>query len=278
MSLQGKSDEDIRALQDLLLSKVRDLGGNSGNTRLIRELGWPEDEYWIIRDRMVDLGLLRKYRAYGGAVALVDKTLAAEAEQDQHEKTDSFIDGEGSPELGEGKAAERDLYDPIASVLRGPWAKHNRFRHHLVEVTANQGRRNTGGTWTRPDLAVAALRVFPFLPGKYFDLITFEVKPSWALSVTGVYEALAHRRAGTQAYLWLHCPDLASNAEALVLIQEEAERHGIGLIVASEPSNFDTWDQRCDPERVEPDPDMLNEFIALQMTEGAKDELAAWVR
>jgi hypothetical protein len=70
MSLQGKSDEDIRALQNSLLSKVRDLGGNSGNTRLIRELGWPEDEYWIIRDRMVDLGLLRKYRAYGGAVAL----------------------------------------------------------------------------------------------------------------------------------------------------------------------------------------------------------------
>lgn len=277
MSLQGKSDEDIRALQDALLSKLKDLGGNAGNTRLIRELGWPEDEYWIIRDRMVDLGLLRKYRAYGGAVTLVDKVLV-DAVEGQLDRDDLPAIGDDVGELEDRKAAERDLYEPIASVLRGPWAKHNRFRHHLVEVTANQGRRNTGGTWTRPDLAVAALRVFPFLPGKYFDLITFEVKPSWALSVTGVYEALAHRRAGTQAYLWLHCADLKSNSEVLALIQEEAERHGIGLIVAPDPSNFDTWDQRCDPERVEPDPDMLNEFIALQMTEGAKDELAAWVR
>lgn len=278
MSLQGKSDEAIRALQDALLSKLKDLGGNAGNTRLIRELCWPEDDYWIIRDRMVDLGLLRKYRAYGGAVALVDKTSAADDEQDNLAMPDSSITGADSPKQEETKSAERDLYEPIATVLRGAWAKHNRFRHHLVEITAFQGRRNTGGTWTRPDIAVAALRVFPFLPGKYFDLITFEVKPSWALSVTGVYEALAHRRAGTQAYLWLHCPDSASNIEVLSLIQEEAERHGIGLIVASEPSNYDTWQQKCDPERVEPDPDMLNEFITLQMSEGAKDELAAWVR
>jgi hypothetical protein len=277
MSLQGKSDEDIRAFQDASLSKLRDLGGNAGNTRLIREIGWPKDEYWIIRDRMVDLGLLRKYRAYGGAVTLVDKALV-DAVEEQLERHDPSTIGEDTREIEGRKAAERDLYEPIASVLRGPWAKHNRFRHHLVEVTANQGRRNTGGTWTRPDLAVAAIRVFPFLPGKYFDLITFEINPSWALRVTGVYEALAHRRAGTQSYLWLHYADLESYTEVLALIQEEAEKHGIGLIVASDPCNFDTWDQRCDPERVEPDPDMLNEFIALQMTEGAKDELAAWVR
>lgn len=276
MTLQGKSDEDIRALQESLSSKLKDLGGNAGNTRLIRELGWPEDEYWLIRDRMVDLGLLRKYRAYGGAVAIVDKTPLQDVQVQVEEP------GSGSKDIcvlnKEEASSERDLYEPIATVLRGAWAKHSRFRHHLVEITANQGRRNTGGTWTRPDLAVAALRVFPFLPGKYFDLITFEVKPSWALSVTGVYEALAHRRAGTQAYLWLHCPDMLSNAEVLALIQEEAERHGIGLIIAADPANYDTWQQKCDPERVEPDPDMLNEFIALQMTEGAKDELAAWVR
>jgi hypothetical protein len=276
MTLQGKSDEDIRALQESLSSKLKDLGGNAGNTRLIRELGWPEDEYWLIRDRMVDLGLLRKYRAYGGAVAIVDKTPLQDVQVQVEEP------GSGSKDIcvlnKEEASSERDLYEPIATVLRGAWAKHSRFRHHLVEITANQGRRNTGGTWTRPDLAVAALRVFPFLPGKYFDLITFEVKPSWALSVTGVYEALAHRRAGTQAYLWLHCPDMLSNAEVLALIQEEAERHGIGLIIAADPRNYDTWQQKCDPERVEPDPDMLNEFIALQMTEGAKDELAAWVR
>ena len=53
---------------------------------------------------------------------------------------------------------------------------------------------------------------------------------------------------------------------------------GIGVIVASDPSNYETWDQRCDPIRVEPDPELLNEFIALQVSDGAKEELAAWVR
>jgi len=166
----------------------------------------------------------------------------------------------------------------VATVLRGPWARDSRFRHQVVEITASQGRRNTGGTWTRPDVVVAALRVFPFLPGKYFDLITFEIKPSWALDVTGVYEALAHRRAATQAYLWLHCPQPEQEAEVLGRIVEEAERHGIGVIIATDPADYDTWDQRCDPARVEPDPELLNEFVALQVSDGAKDELAAWVR
>jgi hypothetical protein len=49
-------------------------------------------------------------------------------------------------------------------------------------------------------------------------------------------------------------------------------------MIASGPSNDDTWQQTCHPERVAPDPDMPNEFIALQMTEGAKDELVSWLR
>lgn len=273
MSLQGKSDDEIRVMQDALVNKVRDLGGRAGNTKLLRELGWPEDDYWPIRDKVVDLGLLRRYRAGGGAVAIVPATDAEEPAPapDQLQQL--------RPEVAKAlQPSEKDLYEPMAEVLRGPWARDSRFRHQIVEVTASQGRRDTGGTWTRPDVVVAALRVFSFLPGKYFDLITFEIKPSWALNVTGVYEALAHRRAATQAYLWMHCPNPDEMGELLNRIVEEAERHGIGVIVASDPSNYETWDQRCDPIRVEPDPELLNEFIALQVSDGAKEELAAWVR
>src|ERR1035441_4896420 len=80
------------------------------------------------------------------------------------------------------------------------------IRSLVVEVTARQGRRETGGTWTRPDIVAAALRVFPHVPGKFFDLITFEVKPFDGIDVTAVFEALSHRRAATQAYVWLHVP------------------------------------------------------------------------
>ncbi|MFC4790448.1 hypothetical protein ACFO6X_15840, partial [Giesbergeria sinuosa] len=273
MSLQGKTDDEIRAMHDALIQKVKDLGGSAGNNKLIRELGWDEDDYWIIRDRVVDLGSLRRYRARGGAVAIVpppvaaEKTVANEQEAPQNFECPQPVE-----------PAERDLYEPVATVLRGAWAKDSRFRHHVVEITASQGRRNTGGTWTRPDIVVAALRVFPFLPGKFFDLITFEIKPSWALNVTAVYEALAHRRAATQSYVWLHSADIDADAEAIDRITEEAERHGIGLIVATDPNDYNSWDIRVDPSRVEPDPEVLNEFIALQISDGAKDELAAWVR
>jgi hypothetical protein len=275
MSLQGKADDEIRAMQDALVAKVKELGGSAGNTRLIRELGWADDEYWPIRDRVVDLGILRRYRARGGAVAIVQQPPGAAAQPQPAQPT-----GQVQPDatVQPTQSFERDLYEPVAAVLRGPWARDSRFRHQVVEITASQGRRNTGGTWTRPDLVVAALRVFPFLPGKYFDLITFEIKPRWALDVTGVYEALAHRRAATQSYLWLHCPQPDQEAEVLNRIVEEAERHGIGVIIATDPADYETWDQRCDPARVEPDPELLNEFVALQVSDGAKDELSAWVR
>ena len=177
---------------------------------------------------------------------------------------------------------ESDLYEPVAKVLKNEWARDLRFRSQVVEVTARQGRRDTGGTWTRPDIVVAALRVFPHVPGKFFDLITFEVKPVDAIDVTAVFEALSHRRAATQAYVWLHVPagreeseDLAS---VLLRIKEEAGRHGVGLIVGGDPSQYSSWDLQLRAIRVEPDPESLNEFIAQQLSGIARDELAQWFR
>lgn len=271
MSLQGKSEEEIRALETALLAKVQELGGSAGNTALQRALDWAEEDYWPIRDRLVDLGSLRRYRARGGAVAFVPPPQPVQPAQAEP----------GQP-AGQQPAAlaptERDLYEPVATVLRGQWARDSRFRHQIVEITASQGRRNTGGTWTRPDIVVAALRIFPFLPGKFFDLITFEIKPTWAIDVTAVYEALAHRRAATQSYVWLHCQGGDQEQEVLARIKEEAEHHGIGVIVATNPADYETWDTIAEPDRIEPDPEALNEFIALQVTDGAKEELAAWVR
>lgn len=270
MSLQGKSEEEIRGLQDQLISKLRELNGYSGNISLQRTLGWDDELYWPVRDRLVDLGTLRRQRARGGAVALVQMQPLGQA---------THVVATSPPEA-QAAQRERELYEPVATVLRGDWARDNRFRQQLVEVTAAQGRRNTGGTWTRPDMVVAAIRLFQFLPGKFFDLITFEIKPSWSIDVTAVYEALAHRRAATQAYVWFHCPadQLDMQKENIDRIADEAERHGVGLIVAAAPNDYATWDQRVDAARIEPDPEYLNEFIALQFSDGAKNELSAWVR
>ena len=203
--------------------------------------GGEEGTYWTIRDRLVDAGLLELGRGRGGSVSLV--TQAPPGQAITPESTSPSVHLTSRQRISEG-----ELYDPVADVLRKQWARDLRFRSHVVEVTARQGRRDTGGTWTRPDIVTAALRVFPHVPGKFFDLITFEVKPFDGIDVTAVFEALSHRRAATQAYVWLHVPATeASNADLSALlkrIEEEASRHGVGMIVGADPSDYSCWDLR----------------------------------
>lgn len=266
MPLQDKSEDEIKSLESQLIAKLQSLHGYSGNITLQRELHWPDDQYWPVRDRLVDRGVLTLQRARGGAVRLV--------------ATDSQIDSSPERENTESTERESDLYVPVATVLRGDWAKHFRLKQFLVEITAAQGRRNTGGVWSRPDIVVATMRQFQFLPGKFFDLVSFEIKPRWSIEVTAVYEALAHRRAATQAYVWFHCPNSDQDTRRVDLdrIAEEAERHGVGMYVASDPSDFATWEPRVDAERIEPDPSYLDELVTSQFTNVAKDELRMWMR
>jgi hypothetical protein len=218
--------------------------------------------------RLVDDGKLQLGRGKGGSVSLVAQVDIGPANQHAPQATQP-----ASP-------PESELYEDVANVIRNEWARDMRFRSHIVEVTARQGRRETGGTWTRPDIVVAALRVFPHVPGKYFDLITFELKAFDGIDVTAVFEALAHRRAATQAYVWLHVPvgfESQDQTNALLeRVNEEARRHGVGLVVGSNPGDYSSWDVQLRAVRHEPDPEFLNEFIAQQLPPHARDELAQW--
>jgi hypothetical protein len=265
------ANNDVSEKQERLITKIREKGGHAGNVTLQRELGWPEDSYWPIRDRLVDAGLLELGRGRGGSVSLV-----IQADPVQSAAFEAVI--APLPVNSPPRLSEAELYEPLADVLKKQWAKDLRFRSLVVEVTARQGRRETGGTWTRPDIVAAALRVFPHVPGKFFDLITFEVKPFDGIDVTAVFEALSHRRAATQAYVWLHVPaGEETNVELIALlkrIEEESSRHGVGMIVGADPADYSSWDLRLRAARYEPDPESLNEFIAQQLSVSARDELA----
>ena len=270
MALADKTEQQIKDLEEVLLAEIGKQGGKAGNIFLQRELKWDGDTYWAIHQRLIDAKRLRPYRARGGAVALVDGGMAGRAAEKlpvEAAHQDAF-------------AKEKPLYEPVAAILATSWAKDQGFRQHKVEITANRGGLKTGGTWTRPDVVLAAYRIFPFLPGRYLDVITFEIKPRAWIDVTAVYEALAHRRAATQSYVWFHCPaeDRDGMAEILDRVTDEAERHGVGVIVASSPGEITTWETLADAERVEPDPELLNEFIDVQLSEPTKRELSLWVR
>jgi len=176
--------------------------------------------------------------------------------------------------------SESSLYDPVAKVLGEVWSKDYRLDDFVLEVTAMQGRRDTGGTWSRPDIVVASVSNYPFVPGKHLDITTFEIKPTTAADVTAVYEALAHLRAATRAFVLLHVPaeQEATLQQRIEDVYEEASRHGVGLIVAEKPGDYGTWDFRVEAVRRDTDPMKLNDFIATQLSQESKSKLQKWCR
>jgi hypothetical protein len=260
--------EDHSADRARLLALVPSDGSVIGNTALRRTLKWGEHRYWYARDSLLEEGKIARARGRGGAVRRVLAEEGAAAE--------TAAEAELVGEATLAYVHEAELYLPIRNTLETFWAKERQIEPLAVEVTAAQGRRRTGGRWTRPDLVSAAARTYRYLPSKYMEVVTFEVKPFDAIDVTAVYEALAHLRSATHAYVIFHVPN--DQEESVKLTIDETchvgRRHGVGVIVMGDPADFDTWDELEEARRVEPDPQRLDEFIAAQLSPEAHDRIA----
>lgn len=250
----------------LILDKLPTDGSPVGNTRLMRELKWQSDRYWKARDELVDEKLAIRGMGRGGSVSLAKPTAPTQVTPPPAPK---------SPDK-----QESDLYEPAATVLRSEWAKDFAIEEYFVQVTAKQGRRETGGTWTRPDIILVSVTTYQFLLGKFVDVVTFELKDKDNFNITAIYEALAHRRAGTRAYVLARLPPSIRKDldEAIEDISEEAKRHGVGLIIAGDIERYDTWDFVVQGERREPDPAELDDFIERQVSEDNKKRLRKWLK
>jgi hypothetical protein len=260
--------EDHSADRTRLLALVPADGTAVGNTALIRQLGWAENRYWYARDSLLEAGVLVRARGRGGSVRRAHPDEGAAPEVNPEAEL-----------IGEAALAylhENDLYPDIKGTLETFWAKERQIEPLAVEITAAQGRKATGGRWTRPDLVSVAVRTYRYLPGKYMEVVTFEVKPADAITVTAVYEALAHLRSATHAYVIFHVPD--EDAEPVKQTIEEARRvgraHGVGLITMGDPRAWDTWNELEEARRVEPDPERLDEFMSVQLSQDAHDRIA----
>jgi hypothetical protein len=253
-----------------LFDRVPADGGYITNPELQRLLGWERDRYWNVRNALIDRGFLAVARGRGGLVCRVQQAAAAPQ------------DGESVPvqEAVQPQIREEDLYQPLVAVLNDEWAREKRLERWIVHTTARQGRRETGGRWSRPDLVVVTQSTYPYIPGRHFDVITFEVKPSDAIDITAVYEALAHLRAATKAYVLLHVPDADTDrlGDTLSEVCTEAKKHGVGVLVVNQPGDFAGWEEMVEPVRQEPEPRRLNDFLATQFEAGQLETLLRWFR
>jgi hypothetical protein len=232
--------------------------------------------YFTARNRLVDAGLLVRGRGYGGSVRLATTDVPSE-------RTVSVVVPAGADPVATIEASvknELSLYEPMKSVIIGEWARDRQTDPLAVEITALQGRRATGGLWSRPDIVSVEVRTFVYVPGKHIEVVTFEVKAANAINVQAVYEALAHRRAATRWYVLLHVP--AAQAEVLKQavddVAEVARGHGIGVLTAADPGDYQTWEEITEAQRVEPDPERLDTFIRVQLSPETRDLISKRLR
>ncbi len=255
-----------RSDAEILMSYVPEDGSLARNALLIEQLGWNKDKYWRVREALLESGVLERGRGKGGSVR----------------RTVSNADPAPDP-AAVAKAIrnspEAQLYEPLLAVLSSEWVREMRVEPDQIhfEITARQGKKATGGRWTRPDITAVSVRTFQHLPGKYFDVWTFEVKPIEALDVTAVFEAASHASRATRSYALLQVPNGSPDNYADVVDRcvREAARLRVGLITFSSPSDWTTWETKVEAPKLDTAPEALDEFVGY-LSDAAKSRIARW--
>lgn len=251
--------------QKLLFDKVPENGDPVGNKNLRQQLEWDDLKYWSVRDSLVELEFLSTGQGRGGSVYRLVHIV-----ENQQEEIDS------SPH--ESYEYEKDLYKPFTEAM-DKWAKELQFANYFIEDTSSQGSRRTGGVWTRPDAVIINVETYQYVPNKYLEVITFEVKPSWGWEISAVFETAAHSRFASRSYLALH-KDSSRNqvsADLEARIEEECKRFGVGLIVFTNPANYDTYEFNVEPSRKVYDPREVEKFME-QISTANRTKLSRWLR
>jgi hypothetical protein len=255
-----------------VLAAVPEDGTAIGNKRLRESLSLGVRAYQAAVDELIEDGELERWRGRGGTVRRTG-ALAAWPKPAKTPVDEAKAEQEAS---NRSRVLESKLYPPFLESLK-LWANEQGWTQHVVNQIANQGSKKTGGTWTRPDFVVVGYRKFEYTPGIVRDVETFEIKPS-TCGIEAVFETASHSRVATKSFLAIHLTDDGPDQDLLGRIEAECVRFGIGLIVFTDPKNYDTWDYKVEPSRSEPDPFDLEEFIRIQVPTADQERIRKWLR
>lgn len=266
------SESDEEKLKETLLAQVPSDGSSISNVALRTALGWELSQYQTTRDELVREGLIEPWRGQGGTVR---RTKVAEPAKPTPLKP-AEVEKEEKEAVSRRRNLESKLYPPFLGSLR-LWARDQGWTDYVVQQLAHQGRRATGGTWTRSDFVVLGYRKFEYTPGVVRNLETFEVKTS-TCGIEAVFETAAHSRVATKSYLAVHKTSEGPTPEDLDRIESECVRFGLGPILFSDAKNYDDWEYRVEPNRHEPDPFNVEEFIQTQIPSTDQERIRKWLR
>lgn len=253
---RGVFDADALLLLEALLAT-----SPCGNQQLRSELGWAQrGRFDRVRDSLIAAGLVQ--RISGGRGGRLVITIA------------SLDDIPEDIEVSVGR--ERSLYFALGSHVRSMVLDFHNFSHDdddLIEIfnTSEQGRRDTGGQYTRADLTAIVRRQVEGLYD-WRDVHAIEVKPYWSVGREALYEAAAQAALHRCSFSWLllYLPDESvalqpEQREAvqqvrevdLPAIQREAAEIGLGLAISPNLASSTDPEVMAVPRRQILDPDQL---------------------
>ncbi|WP_163001301.1 hypothetical protein [Pannonibacter phragmitetus] len=252
--------------KDKFIEALKGAGGTSGNSSLRQTLDWDEELYWAVQGRLIEEGNIVAGRGRGGSVRFTEA-----------QATTSEILNEEAPEQNPSPTIrEKDLYPALKKSIETKWINRFALDDVIVDETHSRGSKDTGGTFTRPDITTAGIRRYVYLP-KRLEIVTFEVKTSESVTIMGVLEAIAHREAAHRAYV-IYATSRTDFEEAIEAerITELAQKYGVGIVLAEQSDAVESWEILIDAIRHEPDPARLDRFLHDLPNADMKKQLSKW--
>jgi hypothetical protein len=274
-----RRDEYKQRLYDLTPADGKSIG--NATLRELLKAAFPEetftrDDYFDLRNSLRADGRIERGKGKGGSVHRFISVVPLDA--GLKVASVESTTGQAEPAEPQPEPSEADLYKPFRAAIETGYVPDNDLKPWICEITASQGKRSTGGRWTRPDVALVAQQTFPYVPNKIFQVITFEIKPDLGTALDGVFEASAHSAFAHRSYLAF--PDSSDYDDNPLYdrIHTECERFGLGLILFEDVNNWDTYDFQVPAKFREPDPQAVNDFIKTQISEKSREEIQRWFR
>jgi len=238
-SAQDLSDEARKMLQ-----MIPPDGSSIGNSSLRSKMGLSVEEYWRVRDELLEAGLIQTGKGRGGSVSRTADSLEEPAVSRQA----SLV------------REEKELYEPLRTWLESNWGREAEKTGDFfcVKITAfPSGRMRESGKWSRPDVTAVQVNRFDYLPGSYIDVTSFEVKKhDDARDVAAVFEAAAHSRWVHSSYLVCETVDSKEPIEERIL--SECGRFGVGLMRIYRTGDGYECKPEVEPKAQTPSPEDLD--------------------
>lgn len=227
--------------------------------------------YWEAEQKLVDQGRIERRQGRNGGIYLIDEPISSDADL-------ADVAAEAARDEISG---ELDHYDPIVSQIEAHWISQLGYTKVFCAKTALQGRRATGGKWSRPDVILCTISDWIFSSRHEGEVRTIEIKRFEALDVLAVYEALSHKSRSHYAYLLIVNFPRDPNSDEKSLFDNVlavAGKNGIGVITAVDSNDWSTWTFELSPAKSDADNQSIHQLLMDQFPPEKRDQFRTALR